>query len=505
MPREAKWPYAAIGLGAMIFLYMHLFHFPFVPIWHWGDQSIFLEHAQRMLHGEVLYRDLFQLNLPGTEYLYYFLFLCFGVRMWIAPLAVLVALTADALLVYSLSRVVLRGSAALLPAVAFLVVYLQSLLDGAHHLFSTTLIFLAVNLIARARNSFWICCAGAALGLSTLFTSSKGVFVAIAVCLFFIWKFSGRRDALRAIAVLLVPFFTVVAAMLAYLATTTAPGTLFEWLVVFPLRYYPAGRFNTPAAFFAELNSVLPLRTHSVLVLGLWLAAKALVPALLIAFLVWFFYRRAAMRRRSPSHQALVLYFLAGSFALLAEASSLSMPRLNCAAAFAYILGTAMLHDLGQRRLIGAALATVSVIGLAEITAAIIRPVQKFDSPRGSVVFLHRRRYEMVAWLSRHARPGDELFGDPDLNFVLNLSDPAGVQWVEPDAFTRPQQVRELLTALRQRHTRFIVWSPSVDRTGPGDDLQPLRAYLKEHYHLAQSFGDSAEIFVVNAAPPSSQ
>ena len=71
-----------------------------------------------------------------------------------------------------------------------------------------------------------------------------------------------------------------------------------------------------------------------------------------------------------------------------------------------------MLHDSGKRRWICAALAVTGLIGLAEVTAAVIHPVQKLDSPRGSVAFLHGERYEMVAWLFRNAHPGDRLFGE---------------------------------------------------------------------------------------------
>ncbi|HZB88861.1 MAG TPA: hypothetical protein VE291_09415, partial [Terracidiphilus sp.] len=79
--KEAALCYAAVGLGAAVFLYLHLFRFPFTPISHLGDAAIFLEHAERMLHGAVLYRDIFQFNLPGMEFLYLFLFRCFGVRL----------------------------------------------------------------------------------------------------------------------------------------------------------------------------------------------------------------------------------------------------------------------------------------------------------------------------------------------------------------------------------------------------------------------------------------
>jgi hypothetical protein len=496
-PRDSRWLYLALAAGAAVFFYLHLFRLPFVPVWHWGDQSIFLNDAEHMLRGQVLYRDLFELNFPGTAYLYYFLILCFGVRMWIAPLAAFVALVAATLLVYSLSRTVLRGAAALLPAIAFLVVCLRGSLDGAHHLFSTVLVFLAVNLIARARSLISICCAGAVLGVSALFTSSRGVFVAIGVCLFFVWKLHDWRKASAAIVALLAPFFAVIAGTLAWLATFVAPRTLFELLVVFPARYYPAGRFNSPVEFFAELQPALSLRVRSVAFVGLWLAAKVLPLLLLMAFLAMRFRRHAAMRDTERG-QILVLCFFTGAFALLAGGGSLSMARMFCAVAFTYILGAAMLAEFGQRRLIAGLLALAIAAACGEATVAAIRPAYRFDSPRGPILLTDHDRYDVISWLSRNSRRGDQLFGDSDLNFVLDLWNPAAVQWVEPNAFTRPEQVKELLASLQQNHTRFVVWSEFVDRPGPGDNLEPLRAYLKESYHPALKFGES-EILAANA------
>ena len=502
---DPRWLYAAAGLGAAIFFYLQFFHLPFEPIWIRGDQAIYLDHAERMLHGEVLYRNLFEFNLPGTEYLYYFLFLCFGVRLWIVPLAMLITLTASTLLVYSLSRVVLRGIIALLPAAAFLIVCQHGSLDGTHHSCSTLQVLLAVNLIVRARNSLWLCCAGALLGLASVFTSSLGMFVAAGVSLFFLWKFRGARKALAPIAALLAPFVAVIAAVLAYLAILVGPRLLYEELVVFSLRYYPAGSPNRPSVFFAEWNSVLPLRAHSIVIVAYWLAIKVVVPFAFVTFFAGRFRTGAADLRGSRPSQALALYAFAGSSALLAVAGSMSAQRLSCAAAFACILGTAMLQNFAHPRLIGAALAVAGAISITLMTVAVLHPIYRFASPRGSVVLLNRDRYEMVAWLARNARPGDRLFGDPDLNFLLGLRDPASIQWVENDAYTRPEQVAELLITLDQFPIRFFMWGKYVDRPGPGESIGPLRAYLKAHYHLEKRFGDGAEVLEPNTAAPPDQ
>lgn len=309
--RQPRWPYVALGVGAAIFFYLQLFHFPFVPIWtNDQDGTIFLCNAARMVHGDVLYRDLFQFNLPGTEYLYYFLFLCFGIRLWIAPLV------------------------------------------------------------------------------------------------------------------------------------------------------------------------------FSILLIALWCAENFAVPVIFLAVLVPRFRRRIAVEFGSRQREALALYAFAGSFALLAVAGAPSAPRMSCSAAFAYILVTAILLSLRQRRLLIGALSLVCVAFVAEMAIAAGRPTYILNGPRGPIAFFHQDERDYYSSIAADARPGDSLFGEPACNFVLGLPNPAKIQWVEPDAYTRPEQVRELVQALQQHQTRIVIGSDEQPpKSDSEDNLQPFRDYLKEHYH----------------------
>ena len=71
-----------IFIGSAIFCWFSLFRLSGTPIWTGGDQTMWLEDGQRMLFGEVLYRDFFQMTFPGTELLYYWAFRLFGLRTW---------------------------------------------------------------------------------------------------------------------------------------------------------------------------------------------------------------------------------------------------------------------------------------------------------------------------------------------------------------------------------------------------------------------------------------
>lgn len=377
---------------------------------------------------------------------------------------------------------VLCGSATLLPVIAFLAICQRTSIDATHHWYSTTIVLLAINLIARESKSAGIAVAGALLGMATVFTSSLGVSVALGVSLFFVWRYRSWRNAVGSIVILLLPFGVVVGGMLAYLARLVGPGTFFQSVLVFPLRYYSAGDGNSFSFFFLELQGISPIRPGSVLVIALWCAINAAVPIIFAVFVARQF-RNTKSDRDSRQSRILALYAFAGIFALLTVAASPSTPRLSSPAAFAYILATAMLQQLGLRRLLSSALALAYLVALVEMVVAAVRPVYILNGPRGAVAFLHQDVYEGYSQFARYAKPGDLLFGDPEFNFIFGLGNPARIQWVEPDAYTRPDQIRELVDTLKQHPTRFII-SPDGPHPNWEDNLKPLRAYLREHYHV---------------------
>lgn len=452
-----------------------------------------------MLHGEVLYRDIFQFNLPGMEFLYLFFLRCFGVRLWVPDAMLLVAGTAITLLVYALARRVLTGAAALLPALAFLVVCQRSSLDGSHHWYSTLFVLLAINIVARTQRLAWIAVAGALLGVATLITSSRGAFVAAGVALFFVWSCRGWRDALRPIAALLAPFFGVVVATLAYLDMQVGGKVLFESLLVFPLRYYGAGEANSVSVYFDEWHSFLPLRPYSLLLATLWFAVNFATPVLLIGFAGRLIGKKNESPRDSQHVRTLVLFVFAGGFALLGVAGAPAAPRLNCAACFAYVLGAVLLEECRARRVVAGLLAMVCLMGVAEAAAAVARPVYVFSGWRGEAALLNQDDYEYMMWLGRNARPGDGYFGGPMVNWIVGVRNPAAIEWAEPDAYTRPEQVRALIAVLEREQTRFI--DPVDDAVEPrnaDDSLEPLRVYLKTHYHVGHTFVDGGTVLERN-------
>ena len=148
--RSASLPWFLLG-GAG-FLYLQLFVLPSTPIYQANDHWWFMQDARRMLDGEVLYRDIFQCLFPGTVVIYAALLKVFGLRTWI-PNALLVLL--EVLLAWtivSVSRKLIPGRNAFLPAALLLSFEFRAWHVCTHHWFSVLAVMAAVLLALEKRN-----------------------------------------------------------------------------------------------------------------------------------------------------------------------------------------------------------------------------------------------------------------------------------------------------------------------------------------------------------------
>src|SRR5437667_10883101 len=165
-------------LAVLVFVYPLTFILPFVPIYQGDNAPVYLLNASRMVRGEALYRDFFQLTWPGTEWFYLRRFVIFGERAWI-PAAVLIVMgTALAWAGVSGSRRVLSGATDFLPATLFLTFAFAHCLDATHHWFSLVLTLVALAVLMKERSAKRVALAGVFCGFATVFTQTRGALVA---------------------------------------------------------------------------------------------------------------------------------------------------------------------------------------------------------------------------------------------------------------------------------------------------------------------------------------
>jgi hypothetical protein len=109
--------------------------------------------------------------------------------------------------------------------------------------------------------------------------------------------------------------------------------------------------------------------------------------------------------------------------------------------------------------------------------------------------------YEVHEWLRRNTQPDSYFFAAswPDYYVLLRLQNPSRVPFVTPYAYTRSDQVRDVISSLEQSRTKFVVWSPELDDTDSlhpsSDPLGPLRSFLSSRYQIVKTFRDSTQIW----------
>jgi hypothetical protein len=71
---------ALILLAYPAYLYLNLFTLRGIPHYIIGDDGLFVLDGLRMGTGQWIYRDFFQFNAPGIDYVFFFAFKLFGAR-----------------------------------------------------------------------------------------------------------------------------------------------------------------------------------------------------------------------------------------------------------------------------------------------------------------------------------------------------------------------------------------------------------------------------------------
>src|ERR1700744_757686 len=181
---------AVLGLsvtGALLFSYLKTSLFPATPFVAIGDQVLFFTRAVRIMNGQVLYRDFFELVTPGTDLLYALGFRIFGVHAWIMQAwAIALGLALCCVITLIAARIV-RGSLILLPALLFLVFDFNSALDITHHWYSTLAALAAAGVLMGGPGLKRISAAGALCAIATLFTQTQGALALLALMVYLLW------------------------------------------------------------------------------------------------------------------------------------------------------------------------------------------------------------------------------------------------------------------------------------------------------------------------------
>ncbi len=488
---------ATVIAVALLVSYLRLFRLPFTPVLLGGDQLFFWTYGQRVVHGQLPYRDFFQITGVGADYVFAALFRIFGESIWVTD-AVVVALSVSLTLVcFEVARRFARAEVAVVTSFLYLALVYFRILSGTHHLFSVLLAMCAVLVIGTAEHAKGIFWGGVLLGAASVFTQTRGVFAAAAISLgLLIVNCLASRSMLRGIAAVWGGFVAVLLPIEALLAWKVGLHQLWYYQVSVPSRWLGS-------------NITSPWWTADAHTLGNYVAlitVYATIPAVYGAT-AW---RLLASRGRGLNATAL-LTMLVGAAMCFEIASAANQIRIFSIALPAFALLALWLQELRQQRLV---LVIAMLIAAVQLTRGVwsmnASPMFALHSAAGTFV-APPVTAKKIAGLQSKMKNGDEVFeaAYPSVYLPLGSLEPVYADAVLPNRLTPSEIVGRTVRELRERRVRFIVWNEALDYqpdTETRMSFEEFRSFVRENYLVVQTLESGEQILELkNSASKPSQ
>jgi 4-amino-4-deoxy-L-arabinose transferase-like glycosyltransferase len=488
----------AVLLMATVFYLLH--HWP--RDFYTFDEGLYLYEAKRVLDGEVMYRDFFEILTPAWFYFVAGLYWLFGASLDTARMGMAVVHGLIVVLVYVLSRG--AGARPLIAACAALVhptAGYPTCSIATPHWFATflTLLLLLAMLDRPAttvpRGLLW----GALTGVLILVQQHKGFVMAVGVGLVLLIDQLRRGRGgvglgIRRGAAFFVGLVAVVGPVMLAFVVAAGFGDVFRALVLHPFvnyrRIHDAGslwnvyltalRFD--GLWFQGVPDLVPL-VGVLIYLPLTLPLAALVT-------VW------QWRKGTTGTPRLALVLLVtGSFGLLSVAYNPNPIHLAFIVPVWAVLAAHLLEGLIRAmedkvravRVVVTALAVMLIAGAGWQLGETAQARRRFfplptETAFGRIDFSNEHDVEVYRWLARLLRPPqvEEIFSfpaNPGLYLLTGTRNPTRYQIVLPD-YTDQDQIEEIVARLEAGQVRYVVQS---FYWGAGQ-LTVLNQYLRRHY-----------------------
>jgi hypothetical protein len=492
--QRSPWVLPSLCAVAAFYLYVNLFISPRVPILLGGDQVYFWMDAQRMLHGELPYRDFFQFTPPGTDVVYFALFKFFGPHIWVTNLVVLALGVALCGICFSIAIQIMELELALPTTLLFLTLIYTRLLNATHHWFSVIVILCAVRVLLRRQSHAMIFCAGCLLGLAGFFSQSHAGAALLAFVVWLGWQhFREGKKWLVDAAILLLGFATALGAAESYFIVVIGWKVLWYFQVTYVLHFMVGG----PGTSFLGMPPWNGWRHFPSTVQ--YLTVYLLLPIVYVVTL-WKCWKGSSEPLVCEQHRKAMLVALTGSVLLFEVMFSLNWLRIYTISMPGVILLLWLVRSFKARRMaLRIVWAAILFIAATEIVHAHHGYVVA-ELPAGRAA-MEPEAYQKLEWIEQHTQP-EEFFFDsawPGVYLPLRLRNPVFAEGVGLDTETRPEFVQQAITQLDAKEVRYVLWSKQLNIQGnsepPTSSLAPLRLYLHERYKKVKVFADQDEIW----------
>lgn len=435
------------------------------------DEGGYYYEAQKLMRGQVIYRDYFRLITPGVYFYIEALWRIFGQRVDVVRYSLMVLCVFEVWLVYWLGLRILRPAwIAFVPPLLFIEMAKQRFWWSIqHHVLSHFTVLLCGYLLVRylVQRSMWrLFWLGLFVGITICVTQHVGALLLLGISFWVAFDWMRQRGP-RALSAL-VPYAAGAAIpvflLCAYLVANGALGDAYECLIIFPLSgyrafhavpyFYDGSRWLTQQAPRLPVGSALREGLHVIMI-------GYVPPVALMLGLVRLL--RRALRRRPPhdSDCELSEYGAVWTVATVLFCTALTYPtifKISQHATLSYIF---LLEFVSSPLLVWLRVALPQPAGLAEDRRAAVRE----SKPWTTAVGFLRARFDL------------------SLRTALALSSGALLFYLAVDAIQRIHRFER--GQILARPTRIYVQTPlgrlwTYDRQF-ASDLTELSAFVRQH------------------------
>lgn len=434
---------------------MHLVHFKgLTPIYSFNSNSggLWLDEANRVVDGDVMYRDFFEFVPPGVVYLNAAVMVVFGTRIAAFVYMAVALATLLTVLTHRLAVRLVGPGWRLLPPALFAAILCASDQIGDHKALTTLFGLTAVLLVAPSRSARRLFAAGACAGAAILCTTDVGMALAASL----LGGLALGRVGRRGLAAFTLGCSIPVGAVMGWFCLKAGLGTVFYDTILFPITHY---RRANPFVVFLDLGAPREApRTLTRLALGLGCLASAFrvmrrSPGALAG----------GDARRESVDAALRLSGFAGvGFAVAELQRSIYPLRLAASSALLIVPLVATLEDLsrggGLARRMSRALCGLLVLGSLWSSLGLVYRRQwertyAAEAHRAGTV-LPLVPLAQVTWIEENAQPGDVVFAFPSLGgtyFLSQTRNATSFSRLELGGLNPPEHVTRALSQIQEQ------------------------------------------------------
>jgi hypothetical protein len=501
----------ALGIFVVCCLYLRLFYDYTILN---ADEGIVLQGAQRILEGQVLYRDFFSFYTPGSYYWMAFLFKVFGSSILVGR-GVLVAYGGVfAVLTYLVARRVCSRWSALVASYLVIVTCLPFRFLVLHNWDSTLSAYLALYLallFVERGHWIWALGSGSFASFTVLCEQSKGVGLVFGLAAgFLLIGWSKHSRALfrgpQIVGLALGTAWPIVVTLIYFTSKHSLSQMLSAW--TWPVFHYSVAN-KLPYGYL-----IMSTSNRNILTSGDWVTAVVFslvlvpswvlsaLPLLAVGIWVWLQVKRPRSEAfgRRWSYGILISSTLVGFLLAVLITRRPDFTHLNYLSPFFYLIVAWIIGGFGPfLRLLGSLRQVIAVLLVIAFTcsgvAFLWTPLsahRRVNTPRG--IIRTAEPDKVLEYIQSHASPGEKIFVypyEPLYYYLTATSSPSRFDFLQPGMHT-PDQFREAARELAADPPRVLLFETTFQQkialawpSTPSQTLKardPVEDYVLGHY-----------------------